>query len=90
MGASHCNDICFWNYNTDVMITHTGGGARPRTLSAKMAHSLLQFMKTGEVNGDGLPTWPGYTSANGEAMILDDICEVKDDPDREARKSLPS
>jgi para-nitrobenzyl esterase len=90
MGASHCNDICFWNYNTDVMITHTGGGARPRKLSAKMAGSLLQFMKTGDVNGGGLPKWPRYTSANGEVMILDDVCEVKNDPDREARKSLPN
>jgi len=90
MGASHCNDICFWNYNTDVMITHTGGGARPRKLSAKMAGSLLQFMKTGDVNGGGLPAWPRYTSANGEVMILDDVCEVKNDPDREARKSLPT
>jgi para-nitrobenzyl esterase len=90
MGAAHCNDICFWNYNTDVMITHTGGGARPRELSAKMAGSLLQFMKTGDVNGGGLPNWPRYTSANGEVMILDDVCEVKNDPDREARKSLPS
>jgi para-nitrobenzyl esterase len=90
MGAAHCNDICFWNYNTDVMITHTGGGEKARRLSAKMAGSLLQFMKTGDVNGGGLPTWPRYTAANGEVMILDDICEVKNDPDREARKSLPS
>jgi len=89
MGAAHCNDICFWNYNTDVMITHTGGGVRPRKLSAKMAGSLLQFMKRGDVNGGGLPTWPRYTSANGEVMILDDVCEVENDPDREARKSLP-
>ena len=27
MRAFHCADICFWFYNTDVMLTHTGGGA---------------------------------------------------------------
>jgi para-nitrobenzyl esterase len=86
--AFHTMDISFWFYNTDVQISHTGGGARPRNLAAKMSGSLARFMKTGNPNGGGLPVWPGYTSANGETMILDDICEVKNDPDREARKSL--
>ncbi len=90
MRAFHCSDICFWFYNTDLMLTHTGGGHRPRELSQKMAGSLLKFMRTGDPNGGGLPQWPGYTSENGETMILDDISEVKNDPDREARKSLPN
>jgi para-nitrobenzyl esterase len=64
----HCPDNCFWFYNTDVMLTHTGGGAKPGALSAKMAGALLQFMKTGEMKG----SW------------------IQNDPDREARKSLPS
>ncbi len=89
MRAFHCSDICFWFYNTDLMLTHTGGGARPRKLSTKMAGSLLQFMKMGDPNGGGLPDWPRYTSEEGETMILDDVCEVKNDPDREARKALP-
>ncbi len=90
MRAFHCLDICFWFYNTDLMLSHTGGGARPRKLSEKMAGSLLQFMKTGGPNGGGLPEWPQYSSANGETMVLDDLPEVKNDPDREARKALPA
>ena len=35
MRAFHCVDICFWFYNTDLMLTHTGGGPRPRALSTK-------------------------------------------------------
>ena len=89
MRAFHTLDICFWLSNTDVMLTHTGGGPKPRALSAKMAGALLQFMKTGDPNGGGLPAWPKYTTANGEVMILDNTCEVKNDPDREARKGLP-
>ncbi|HCI55762.1 MAG TPA: carboxylesterase family protein [Bacteroidales bacterium] len=89
MRAFHCSDICFWFYNTDVMLTHTGGGSRPRKLSEKMSGALLQFMKTGNPDNGGLPAWPKYTSTNGEVMVLDDISEVKNDPDREARKSLP-
>ena len=88
--AFHTMDISFWFYNTDVQITHTGGGARPRALSAKMSGALAQFMKTGNPNGGGLPEWPRYTPADGETLILDDTCEVKNDPDREARKTLPA
>ena len=79
----------FWFHNTDVMFTHTGGGARPRKLAEKMAGSLVQFMRTGDPNGSGLTAWSKYTSANGETLVLDDVCEVKNDPDREARKALP-
>ena len=89
MRAFHCLDICFWFYNTDLMLTHTGGGARPRQLSEKMSSALLQFMKTGNPNGGGLPNWPSYTADKGEVMILNDVCVVKNDPDREARKTLP-
>jgi para-nitrobenzyl esterase len=90
MRAFHCSDICFWFYNTDLMLTHTGGGARPKALSEKMAGSLLQFMRTGKPDGAGLPLWTPYLPDKGATMVLDDIPVVKDDPDREARKSLPS
>jgi para-nitrobenzyl esterase len=90
MRAFHCLDICFWYYNTDLMLTHTGGGIRPRLLSEKMSNALLQFMRTGNPDGGGLPLWPKYTRENGEVMVLNDVSEVKNDPDREARKALPS
>lgn len=88
MRAFHCLDICFWFANTDLMLTHTGGGKRPRALSEKMSGALLQFMKTGNPNGGGLPTWKAYTATNGETMVLTDQPELKNDPDREARKLL--
>jgi para-nitrobenzyl esterase len=90
MRAFHCVDICFWYYNTDLMLSHTGGGARPRKLATQMATQLLQFMVTGEPNGTGLMPWPNYTTAQGETMIMDDVCEVKNDPDRKARRALPT
>lgn len=90
MRAFHCIDICFWYANTDRMYTHTGGGSRPRKLSEKMSDSLLAFMRTGDPNAGALPTWPAYTKENGETMVLTDAPEVKNDPDRAARQSLPS
>jgi para-nitrobenzyl esterase len=88
MRAFHCDDICFWFYNTDLMLTHTGGGKRPRDLSSKMAKSFLNFIKTGNPNGGGLPTWKPYTKENGETMILDDACALVNNPDAMGRKAL--
>ena len=31
--AFHCSDISYWFKNTDLMVTHTGGGAEPRGVS---------------------------------------------------------
>jgi para-nitrobenzyl esterase len=87
--AFHCLDICFWFDNTDLMLTHSGGGARPRRLARRMAGSLLQFMRTGKPDGGGLPAWPRYTTAKGETMVLDDVSEVRNDPDGAARRALP-
>ena len=88
MRAFHCDDICFWFYNTDLMLTHTGGGKRPRALSSKMAKSFLSFIKTGNPNGGGLPNWKPYTKENGETMILDDTCQLVNNPDGVGRKAL--
>lgn len=87
--AHHCLDICFWFYNTDLMLSHTGGGERPRKLSEKMSDALLQFMRTGDPNAEGLPVWFEYTVENGETMILNDDCMLQNDPDREARNTIP-
>ncbi len=90
MRAFHCADICFWFKNTDRMYTHTGGGKVPRALSNKMSGALLNFMRTGDPNGSntGLPNWAPYTEENGEVMILDNTCELQNDPDRKARALL--
>jgi para-nitrobenzyl esterase len=90
MRAFHCIDICFWYDNTDRMYTHTGGGKRPRALATQMSASLLAFMKTGNPNGAGLPNWPKFSVEKGETMVLNDVSEVQNDPDRSARAALPT
>lgn len=88
MRAFHCADICYWFKNTDLMVTHTGGGKEPRILSDKMSSALLNFMRTGNPNNDLLPAWPEYTPEEGATMMLSNDCHVVMDPDREARKVL--
>lgn len=86
--AFHCIDISFWFLNTDLMITHTGGGASPRNLSIKMADALINFMKNDDPNCSSLPTWPLYTKEGIETMILNNVCEVKSDPDGNGRNKI--
>lgn len=86
--AFHCLDISFWFLNTDLMASHSGGGARPRELSAKMADALLSFARTGDPNCPSLPHWPQFTAEKGETMILNDVCVVQDDPDKEGRTAI--
>lgn len=88
MRAFHCADICYWFKNTDLMVTHTGGGKEPRILSDKMSTALLNFMRTGNPNNELLPQWPEYTKEDGALMVLSNDCRVLNDPDREARKAL--
>ncbi|HKK46143.1 MAG TPA: carboxylesterase family protein [Balneolaceae bacterium] len=88
LGAFHTLDICFWFANTDLSLSHTGGGERPRALSEKMSSALLQFMRSGDPNTKELPYWPAYTPEDGATMILNDHCEVKNNPDGEARAHL--
>jgi para-nitrobenzyl esterase len=55
-----------------------------------MSASLLAFMKTGNPNGAGLPSWPKFSVDKGETMVLNDVSEVQNDPDRAARTALPT
>lgn len=86
--AFHCIDICFWFRNTDRMVTHSGGGKRPRELSNKMSEALLAFMRTGNPNCDAIPNWPKYNELEKPTMILNDVCEVKNNVDTEALEAM--
>jgi len=88
--AFHCSDIAFAFYNTDVAASMTGGGPEARELAARISDAFLNFARKGNPNHPGLPNWPAFTAANGETMIFNTRCEVKNDPDREERKTLES
>ena len=81
--AFHCADICYWFKNTDLMVTHTGGGAEPRGVSDQMSEALLAFMRTGNPNCKAIPQWPAYTPDDAATMIFDVKSQVLNAPDRE-------
>ena len=86
--AFHCAALPFVYYNTDRAAAMTGGGDDARALAAKMSDAWVAFARNGDPNHPGLPKWPVYNKETGPVMIFDNRCEVKNDPDREARKLL--
>jgi para-nitrobenzyl esterase len=87
--AFHCADISYWFKNTDLMVTHTGGGAEPRGVSDQMSAALLAFMRTGNPNCKEIPQWPAYTPEEQPTMIFDVKSVVRNAPDREALAIMP-
>ena len=84
--AFHTMDIAFWFMNTDLQVSHTGGGQYPRNLSKKMSKALYNFMANGDPNKGlktGLPNWPAFTPEEGATMILEDQSYVLNAPDKE-------
>ena len=86
--AFHCSDICYWFRNTDLMVTHTGGGAEPRKVSDQMSAALLAFMRTGNPNCPELPQWPAYNPEEAPTMIFNVKSEVRNAPDAKALSLL--
>lgn len=86
--AFHCSDISYWFKNTDLMVTHTGGGKEPRGVSDQMSSALLSFMRTGNPNCAAIPEWPAYNPEDAATMIFDVRSRVVNAPDRKALSLL--
>jgi para-nitrobenzyl esterase len=45
-------------------------------------------MRTGNPNCDAMPEWPAYNETDKPTMILNDVCEVKNNVDTEALEAM--
>ena len=52
-------------------------------LADTMSSVWAQFAHNGNPNIEGLPAWKPYTAQNGELMVLDYQCGIRNNPDRE-------
>lgn len=86
--AFHCAELAFCFDNVDRCLNMTGGGPEARKLAARVSGAWIAFAQSGNPNHAGLPKWPVYTPANGEVMIFDNKCEVRNDPDRVERRLI--
>ena len=57
-------------------------------LADKMSSVWAQFAHTGNPNIDTLPAWQPYTAENGELMVFDHHCYIRNNPDRDLQQII--
>jgi para-nitrobenzyl esterase len=88
MKAYHTLDIPFAFRTVDVAQSMTGSGQDRYALQDRMSAAWTSFARTGNPNHDGLPMWPAYTADQRATMILNNECQVANDPNRDERQAL--
>ena len=83
LGASHGMELPFMFNNVSLQREMTGGSARAYKLQEKISDAWLAFIKTGDPNTPSLPAWDAFTEDNGATMVLDDVCVLKNDLDKQ-------
>jgi para-nitrobenzyl esterase len=68
-GAAHGGEISFVFGNFPDAMRPTPAD---RAVSDEMSSYWVNFAKTGDPNGKGLPQWPAFTNANAQVMNLND------------------
>ncbi|MBV9399815.1 MAG: carboxylesterase family protein [Bryobacterales bacterium] len=68
-GAAHAGEIAYVFGNFTPAMP---AAAADRAVSDEMMSYWVNFAKTGDPNGAGLPRWPNFTSTNGQVMNLND------------------
>jgi para-nitrobenzyl esterase len=89
-GAFHSAEIAFVFDNLERCSNLTGGDPEADILSSQMSQAWINFARSGNPNHSDLPHWPAFTPDKGQTMVFDTPCEIKKDPDREARKVVLS
>jgi len=90
LGATHSVDIGFTfnlfpgtGFPLDL---YDGNDPVVRALAEQWSNTIIEFAKTGDPNGAGLPHWPRYSAEDRQTLILDAESRVESDPDRTQRK----
>jgi para-nitrobenzyl esterase len=87
-GAFHSAEIAFVFDNLERCENLTGGAPEARLLAAQISQAWINFARDGNPNHSELPHWPAFTAGEGQTMIFDTPCSLRNDPDGEARRSL--
>ncbi len=86
LGAFHGGEIVYVFNNLDAEpVDWTDAD---RELADLMSSYWVNFARSGDPNGEGLPQWPRYSPANPELMLLSPAPEAIDTPRVEAQEFL--
>ncbi|HWY46731.1 MAG TPA: hypothetical protein VNX70_05080, partial [Bryobacteraceae bacterium] len=56
-------------------------------LGGRMSDAWIAFARKGDPNHPALPKWPAFTPKVGALMVFDNKCEVRMNPDGDARRT---
>jgi para-nitrobenzyl esterase len=77
LGACHAAemDFTFNNFARDDMadnaLWHDKNDTQAAQLALDFSNTLIQFAKTGNPNGAGMPEWPQYSNSKKECLIIE-------------------
>ena len=81
-GSCHNMDLPFMFNNISLQRELTGSGKDAYRLADKMSGAWIAFVKSGNPNSKGLPSWPEYNPEERPLMIFDNKCKVMKNHDR--------
>ena len=83
--SSHALEIPFVFNNPDIA-PFTGQGDDRYELAATMSSAWANFARNGDPNGEGIPAWPKYHSAERPTMIFNVPSGIENDPRKPERE----
>ena len=92
-GATHASEIAF-TFNTFAdsqaggVVMHDRDDAAVRELASRWSQTVLNFAKTGDPNGGGLPAWPVYEADNRQSLVMDRESRIEGADLDEAHRKL--
>jgi para-nitrobenzyl esterase len=86
----HTLEIPFVFDNVDLATAMAGSGQERYPLEDRISGAWVAFARTGNPSHSLLPKWPAFNVAQRATMILNNECQVVDDPHGEERRALLS
>jgi para-nitrobenzyl esterase len=84
----HTLEIPFVFDTVDLATAMTGSGQERYALADKISSAWVAFARSGNPSHKGLPNWPAFNTKQRATMILNNECEVINDPNGEERQAL--
>ena len=85
-GASHFAELWYVFGHLDQVPWHWS--ASDRALAAQMCLYWVNFARSGDPNGHGVPVWPAFAATNGQLMYLQEPLSVGELPDMQGLSAL--